>query len=158
MTRLPSLGPRGEGWVVLQFLLLAGLAVAGLLGPGWSGTIRTVTSVLGLALLAAGGLLAVRGLIDLRHALTPLPYPREDADLVDSGAYRLVRHPIYGGIVLGAAGWALLTASIAAVVLAVVVGAFFDLKSRREEVWLVFRHAGYQAYRQRTKRLVPWLY
>jgi protein-S-isoprenylcysteine O-methyltransferase Ste14 len=34
---------------------------------------------------------------------------------------------------------------------------FFELKSRREEVWLVERYPGYVAYRERTRRLIPWI-
>jgi len=40
----------------------------------------------------------------------------------------------------------------------VVLAVFADLKSRREEAWLAEQFAGYAAYRQRTRRLVPLLY
>ena len=90
--------------------------------------------------------------------LTVFPRPREGGRLVETGAYRLVRHPIYGGLILGAFGWGLLTASPVALAGAVVLAAFFDLKSRREEVWLVEQLDGYDRYRDRTRRLLPWLY
>jgi protein-S-isoprenylcysteine O-methyltransferase Ste14 len=157
MTRLPSLGPRGEGWVAIQGVLLVIAAVAGLLGPAWSGPIRLATSIAGAVLIAAGGVLAARGLYDLRDALTALPYPRADADLVQTGVYALVRHPIYGGIVVAAVGWGLLTASPAALLASVALFGFFQLKSRREEIWLAGRFAGYAAYRARTRRLIPWI-
>jgi protein-S-isoprenylcysteine O-methyltransferase Ste14 len=41
---------------------------------------------------------------------------------------------------------------------AVLLGVFFDLKSRREEAWLVEQFGGYAAYRRRRRRLIPWLY
>ena len=157
MTRLPSLGPRGEGWVAIQGLLLAITAVAGLLGPSWAGPVRVATSFLGAVLIAGGLLLAARGGRDLRDALTPLPYPRADAELVETGVYGLVRHPIYGGLVLAALGWGLLTASPAAIVAAIALWGFFELKSRREEAWLEGRFADYAAYRARTRRLIPWI-
>ena len=158
MSRLPALGPRGEGWVVLQFVLLGLVAVAGLAGPAWDGAARVVTSSWAIALLAAGLLLAFRGLVDLRDALTPLPHPRDGASLVDTGSYRLVRHPIYGGIILGAAGYGLLAASPPALVGAVALLAFFRLKSAREEAWLEARYSGYTAYRARTRRMIPFVY
>jgi protein-S-isoprenylcysteine O-methyltransferase Ste14 len=157
MTRLPSFGRRGEGWVVVQGLLLAVTVAAGLLGPAWAGPVRAATSVLGAFLIAAGLALAVLGMRDLRDALTPLPYPRDGADLVETGVYGLVRHPIYGGLVVAAAGWGLLTASPAGLVAAGVLWGFFELKSRREEAWLEGRFAGYAAYRARTRRLIPWI-
>ncbi len=157
-SRLPSLGPRGEGWVALQFALLPVIVGAGYLGPAWGEPIRTVTTVAGALLLAAGGLLGGRGAVDLRENLTPLPHPKEDARLVEAGAYRLVRHPIYGGLVIAAFGWGLLAASLAALTAAAVLLVFFDLKSRREEAWLQERFPGYPAYRTRSRRLIPWLY
>jgi protein-S-isoprenylcysteine O-methyltransferase Ste14 len=109
-------------------------------------------------LLGAGGLFALRGLVDLRENLTPFPRPLPGARLVDTGAYRLARHPIYGGLILGALGWGLLAASPAAIVGAGVLAGFLDLKSRREEIWLADQFAGYPAYRSRTRRLIPWVY
>lgn len=158
VSTLPSLGPRGEGWVVLQFVLLGLVALAGTLGPAWDGTARVVTTLAGAILLAAGGVLAARGLLDLRDALTPLPHPRDGSELVETGTYALVRHPIYGGIVLGAAGYGLVTASPAALLGAIVLLAFFRLKSAREEAWLAARYATYEAYRARTRRMIPYIY
>lgn len=158
MSKLPSLGPRGEGWVVLQVLLLGVVAIAGTAGPAWGGASGTVTTALGVALVGAGGLLAARGVIDLRDALTPLPHPRDGAELVDSGAYRLARHPIYGGIVVGSLGYGLVMASPPAIAGALVLLVFFRLKSGREERWLEARYPGYAAYRARTRRMIPWVY
>lgn len=155
--RLPDLGPRGEGWFVVQLLLLAGVALAGLLGPDWSGPARAGSLVLGAILIALGGGLAVRGVVDLGTNLTVFPKPRGGATLVDGGAYRLVRHPIYGGLILGAVGWGLATASWAALAGAVVLALFLRLKSVREELWLAARFDGYDSYRARTRRFIPWL-
>jgi protein-S-isoprenylcysteine O-methyltransferase Ste14 len=157
VSRLPSLGPKGEGWVVIQGVLLLAVAVAGLLGPAWTGIPRIVTSIIGLGAVAAGLVLAVRGLRDLGSNLTPLPHPRDQADLVVTGVYGLVRHPIYGGLIIGAVGWGLLTASPAALLAAFALWGFFELKSRREEAWLDARYADYPAYRARTRRLIPWI-
>ena len=159
MERLPSLGPRGEGWVLIQGILLVLVAAAGWsLGPDWSGPLRFLGIVLGIALLAGGIVLAIRGALDLGRAMTPLPRPREDADLVDSGAYAFVRHPVYGGLILGAVGWAVMQASLMALAWAAVLLLFFRLKSAREEHWLTARYPGYAAYRARTRRFIPWIY
>ena len=156
MTRLPSLGRRGEGWVALQMVLLALTGLAGFLGPVWTAELRLVALAVG-AILTIGGLgLAILGVRHLRNALTPLPYPRDDATLVQTGVYGRVRHPIYGGLIIGSVGWGLLTASPAALAMAVVLLGFFELKSRREEAWLVDRFPEYPAYRARTPRLIPW--
>ena len=156
--RLPSLGPRGEGWFAAQLVLFGAIALAAGLGPAWSGAARSVTAILGTVTAAAGGILALRGFLDLGANLTPFPRPAEGGRLIDTGAYALVRHPIYGGLVLGAAGWGLFTASPAAIGGAALLLAFFDLKSRREEAWLAECFEGYPAYRARTRRMLPWVY
>jgi protein-S-isoprenylcysteine O-methyltransferase Ste14 len=158
MSRLPALGPRGEGWVVIQFLLLGLVALAGVAGTTYSGPLSTAATVAGGMLVLAGFVLAARGLLDLRDALTPLPHPREGAELVDTGSYALVRHPIYGGLVLAATGYALVAGSPLALAGTALLLAFFRLKSGREEVWLRGRYPAYEAYAGRTRRMIPWIY
>lgn len=144
---------------MLQFVILGLLAVAGFLDRGaWDGPLAGIASLLGLALLLGGALLVGRGLLDLGRNLTPVPHPRDDAQLVETGVYARVRHPIYGGLIIGAVGWGLLAASPLTLALAVGLGVFFDLKSRREEAWLRLRYPGYATYMTRTRRLIPWLY
>jgi protein-S-isoprenylcysteine O-methyltransferase Ste14 len=156
--RLPALGPRGEGWVAVQFALFFAIWLAGAIGPAWSGTARAIGIGVGLVLGACGGLLLLRGFADLGSNLTVFPRPRDGAGLVQKGAYSLVRHPIYGGLIVGAIGWGLAAASPPALIGALVLAAFFDLKSRREEVWLAAEFAGYGAYRARTRKMIPWVY
>lgn len=160
-SRLPALGPRGEGWVAAQFVLFAVLAVAGLadLGsrPPGSESAWFVTSV-GLAAIASGALVAGRGVWDLRTSLSPFPRPLAGAPLVSTGAYRLIRHPIYSGLLLGAVGWGLVTGSGLAIAVTGLLFLLFAGKSRREEAWLAEVHPGYRAYQRRTKRLIPWIY
>ena len=157
VTSLPSLGPRGEGWVVLQVILFLLAGLAGWFGPAWAGVARVVGVAIGALLMLGGGVFVVRGALDLRSAMTPLPYPRAEASLVQTGVYARVRHPIYGGVIIGSVGWGLVTASIPALAIAVVIWAFFLVKSVREEAWLVERFPDYPAYQSRTRRLIPWI-
>lgn len=157
MSRLPSLGPRGEGWFVIQVVLLALILVAGIFGGGLSGPLSWIPTIVGAVLLVAGLALALRGVRDLGAALTPLPRPRAGASLVDTGIYARVRHPIYGGLILASFGWAMVMASPSAVVLATVLLLFFELKAMREEAWLVAHDERYAEYRRGTRRFVPWV-
>ena len=86
-----------------------------------------------------------------------MPRPRDDGSLVETGVYARARHPIYGGLVLAGAGWGLICASPAGLVLAAALLGFFALKSTREERWLVGRFPGYPAYRARTRRFIPFV-
>ncbi len=158
--RLPDLGPRGEGWVAGQFLLLALLVWLG--APGLSSLPPSLVGWLragaGLAVMGLGAWLILQGFNDLGDSLTPVPRPRSNAQLVETGIYRRLRHPIYAGLMAGAIGWAGLTAKLGALLVAVLLAAFLDAKARREEAWLLDRYAGYAEYRRRTKRFVPGIY
>jgi protein-S-isoprenylcysteine O-methyltransferase Ste14 len=95
--------------------------------------------------------MVVGGSIDLGAALTPNPRPRTGAGLRDRGLYRRVRHPIYGGVILGSLAWSLWLSPTALAPTAL-TAVFVDLKSRREEAWLEERYPGYASYRSRVRR------
>lgn len=152
---------RGTGWVIGQFVLLAAIALAppGLLGlPAWPEPLRRGGVVAGALLMLAGAVLALGGVRTLDRNLTPFPRPIDDGTLVEHGVYSRVRHPIYSGIIFGSLGWALLRASTPGLLLAGVLGLFFDRKAAYEERWLAHVYPGYAAYRQRVKKLIPWVY
>lgn len=158
---LPDLGPRGEGWVLGQFVLLGLLVVAGL--PGLRGLppgalVDWLLPAAGIVLLAGAGWVVVAGFSGLGRSLTPLPRPHAGAVLVESGIYSSVRHPIYAGLIMGGLGWSLVTRSPAAAAVTTVLAVYLDLKSRREEVWLADRYPAYAAYQLRTRRFVPGIY
>lgn len=108
--------------------------------------------------MAVGGLVAVASILALGSSLSPFPRPTVANQLVETGAYRYVRHPVYAGIVLAAIGWGLLTASFLALFLTFILLFWFDFKARREEAWLADRHPSYAAYRARTRKFVPFVY
>ena len=155
---LPDLGRRGEGWVVLQVVLFVAIVGAGFTGPLWSGPARMVGAIAGVASIAFGIGLAAAGVLRMRQQLTAFPRPVPGGLLIEDGAFGLVRHPMYGGFVIAAVGWGLAMASPTALAGALALLVFFELKSRREEVWLGEQFAGYAAYRRRTRRLIPCLY
>src|SRR5215218_9984820 len=55
--RLPELGPRGEGWLVVQLLLGAAIAGCGFTGVYWPGSADSFLGILGLLVAVAGTLL-----------------------------------------------------------------------------------------------------
>lgn len=142
-------------------MLFAIIAIAGLrdlAGQGSATPWGPAASLIGLAAIGIGGFVAARGVWDLRAGLSPFPRPIDGAPLVETGAYRLIRHPIYSGLVLGAVGWGLVSGSAVVIVAAGLLFLLFAGKSRREEAWLTAAHPGYADYQRRTKRLIPWVY
>lgn len=155
---IPSLGRRGAGWVALQLVALAGIAIAGLAGPTWPADWRTPLSMLGLVLTLAGGALGVLGIRALGPSLTALPHPAAGAELRRHGVYARARHPIYGALLLVGLGWCLLT-SWWAIVAWVMLLAILLAKSEREEAWLTERFDGYPVYCATVRRrFVPFVF
>jgi protein-S-isoprenylcysteine O-methyltransferase Ste14 len=156
----PRLGRRGGGWVALQSALIVFVGLSPLTGVDWPDPVAGALVVVGVVLIVAGlALLALAGtsLLTARSA-TVFPRPREDAAVAERGAYRLVRHPVYGAVLLLALG-ASLTRSPLGLIPTAVLAVVFDLKARVEEAWLVERLPGYAGYRERTpRRFVPGVY
>jgi protein-S-isoprenylcysteine O-methyltransferase Ste14 len=157
--RLPELGARGWGWVAIQAVLMLAILLSALVGLGWPEEIETAAYVVGGVLMVLGTLLLVAGGLRLGPSLTPLPKPHDRNALTTAGVYGLARHPMYGGGLLFALGWSIAFASVAGAVLWLVLVAFVELKSRREEQWLAERHPDYAEYRRRTpRRFIPFVY
>jgi len=152
----PNSRKRGNVWVIVQFALMFALLAAGLLWPAqWSGW---WTWVLGGALLVLGAWTGLRGERDLGQHRTPFPRPKEASQLITSGIYARMRHPLYLSVIALGFAWALLWRSWPALSLAVLQSLFFDAKARREERWLREQFSQYDDYACRVKRFIPGLY
>jgi protein-S-isoprenylcysteine O-methyltransferase Ste14 len=86
-----------------------------------------------------------------RDVAVAVAEPPTASELKESGAYALVRHPIYGGILLLSLAWSLAFSPWALIPAgALAIGLAF--KSRLEERWLIDRHPAYAGYRERVCR------
>jgi protein-S-isoprenylcysteine O-methyltransferase Ste14 len=87
-----------------------------------------------------------------------MPMTRKDEpELVTSGPYRFVRHPIYSGILLALLGTAL-AVELYFLIAVVLVGAYFVYSARVEEGTMTESFPlAYPRYRARTKMLIPFV-
>ena len=155
------IGSRGE-WLVVAQVALIGLVFLGprkVVGqPAWPFPFRQACPVVGGVLMILGGALLVAGLVRLGRGLTPLPYPKDDARLVQTGPFALVRHPMYGGGLVLALGWAVYVQGWLTLGYVLALFVFLDAKSRREERWLAERFPEYPAYQRRVRKLIPFVW
>jgi protein-S-isoprenylcysteine O-methyltransferase Ste14 len=151
------MGKKGEGYVVIQFLLF-GLIGLGPKSASWLPQWSAETWWVGLVVGAVGVGLVFAGIFALGTNLTAVPHPKENSTLVQQGAYKLVRHPIYSGILIGSIGYALLNRSPLVLLYTLLLFILFDIKSRREEVWLAEKFPTYTDYQKRVSKLIPFLY
>ena len=154
-------GTHGEWYVVAQ----AALIVLVFFGPrnlpalpNWTPTLPWLGSIGGGAILSAGALLLAVAIFRLGSNLTAVPYPKDEGTLIETGPYRLVRHPMYCGGILISLGWAFLLHGWLTLGYAIIMLVFFDFKSRREEEWLKARFPDYGEYQKRVRKLIPFVY
>ena len=112
----------------------------------------------GLVLFADGLAFAIWARVHLgRNWGSPMSR-KNDPELVTSGPYRLVRHPIYSGILVATAGTAV-ALSWAWLIAVAVAGVYFVYSATVEEGHLTEHFPDtYPAYRRSTKKLVPFIF
>ena len=116
-----------------------------------------VLGAIGAVVFAAGIALAIWARIHLGRNWGMPMSQKAEPELVTSGPYRFVRHPIYSGLLAGILGTALVENLIGLIAVAV-LGAYFYYSASVEEKNLTATFpAAYPAYRSRTKMLVPFV-
>jgi protein-S-isoprenylcysteine O-methyltransferase Ste14 len=115
-------------------------------------------AAVGLVLFAFGLAFAIWARVNIgRNWGTPMTQ-KEEPELVTSGPYHLVRHPIYSGILVAGVGtavalnWLWLTAVVLA-------GIYFLYSATVEERYLTKQFPErYPVYKRSTKMLVPFIF
>jgi len=154
-------GSRGEWYVIAQVALCI-LVVFGPRSvqvlPVWEGVLSVITTVAGAVLLFVGAVFSGTGLLLHGPGISPLPDPKEGVEFIEKGPYRIVRHPIYSGLIFMAFGWGLWIHGILTLFYALLLSVLFDFKTRREERMLLERYPAYKEYRERVRKLLPFVY
>lgn len=88
-----------------------------------------------------------------------MPMSRMDKpELVTSGPYRYVRHPIYTGILIATIGTAL-AVSLYWLAVTLIIGPYFIFSATREEKYMTEQFPDdYPAYKKRSKMLLPFIF
>ena len=158
-----TIGRSGDVTVVLRaavIVVLVAVTSGGSLavqGPHTSADVDQVLGAIGAALCAGGIGFAIWARAHLgRNWGMPMSV-KDDPELITSGPYRLVRHPIYTGVVVALAGSALVHGMAWWIVVAGFLAYFLYSASAEEREMARRFPAQYPPYRQRTKKLVPFI-
>ena len=155
MTSLKSRGDSSRSWlsivlVVTQFALIALIMSTGPLWPThWSlRGVLVLGGVIGLWSFLAMGLGNIR-------AFPEIP---QHGRLVVHGPYRWVRHPMYTSVLVITLAWMVEHPFPFRMVLWLGLVVTLWVKLGYEEQLLLARFPLYEEYRQRTKRIIPFLF
>jgi protein-S-isoprenylcysteine O-methyltransferase Ste14 len=112
---------------------------------------------IGLAVLLAGVAFAVWARVHLGSNWSGTVTVKEDHELIRTGPYRYVRHPIYTGLISGVIGTAICSGTLRAALGAAIITVALWLKSRTEERFMRATFPGqYQKYCEEVPALVPF--
>ena len=113
---------------------------------------------LGFILVLAGVALAVAARVSLGGNWSGIVTLKQDHELICRGPYRLVRHPIYTGVLAGILGTAIAQGELRSVFAVALVTAAFVHKIGIEEAFLSEAFgAEYDRYRHEVPALIPFL-
>lgn len=145
---------RGYIYVAGQLLLLGLLFTAPRMDSPY-GAISDLISYLGLAIMAVGIAILIASFLKLGKSLTANPVPKEDGELVVTGLYAFVRHPIYLGLLLLGFGVVLDAGYWPQILIFLMLYIQLHIKVNFEEYLLKQKYPGYSAYAAKTPRFFP---
>ncbi|MDE2020129.1 MAG: isoprenylcysteine carboxylmethyltransferase family protein [Patescibacteria group bacterium] len=115
---------------------------------GW---IAAAVSVIGVSF-------AIWARVHLGRNWSPRPAVKANHELVTTGPYAYVRHPIYTGLIFMSFGAALTGSFFGVGVLVVASAIYVSRVGKEEKIMLELFPDEYPKYQKRTKRLVPFLW
>jgi len=118
------------------------------------------TLAVGILLLAAGSALSTWTLAVNAHAEATVRIQTDrQHKVITDGPYRLVRHPMYLGTIIGLPAMALIVGSGVALLPAALTAILFVWRTAREDATLQAELDGYAAYAAKTRfRLLPGIW
>ncbi len=120
-----------------------------------TGSAPGVVVVIGDVLLVAGLAFSVWSLRHLDRCLSVVPQARQ---VVDTGPYAKVRHPLYSGEIVAMLGLALTLGGLLPLLLWLALAGLQAYRAVQEEALLAAVLPGYSDYAARTARILPWVF
>jgi protein-S-isoprenylcysteine O-methyltransferase Ste14 len=151
-------GRRGGRRIPLQWLSALSVILIFRVFRGGSLTVHSpVLAAIGAVAFASGIALAIWARVHLGRNWGMPMTQKAEPELVTSGPYRFVRHPIYSGLLVAILGTALVTNLIGLIIVAILGAYFYYSASVEEENLTATFPAAYPEYRNSTKMLIPFV-
>ncbi len=108
-----------------------------------------------LPFIVAGIAVILISFFQLNKNLSPFPSPKKNSELISSGLFSKIRHPIYSGILLLAFSFALYQNSGFKILISFFLSILFYFKTGYEEKLLSLKFPEYKNYKMKTGRFFP---
>lgn len=108
-----------------------------------------------LPFMVTGIVIIAISILQLNKNLSPFPSPKENSELIITGLYKWIRHPIYSGILLLAFSFALYQNSGFKILISFFMLILFYFKTGYEEKQLSLKFPEYKNYKMNTGRFLP---
>jgi protein-S-isoprenylcysteine O-methyltransferase Ste14 len=106
-----------------------------------------------------GGMIGLLAIFTMRlNNLRVQPIPKPDAELITSGIYNYIRHPMYSSVLLLMLTFVLHSMETISLILYCLLATTLIVKLRYEERLLLKKFPSYSDYVKRTYRLIPFIY
>lgn len=119
--------------------------------------VSDVLQLLGSVVFVIGMLIVFLSVLRLNRNLSAFPTPKKDGNLIETGLYKYIRHPIYTGIVVAGLGFSVYSESGFRLIVTLLLLVLFYFKSKYEEQKLIDVFSDYKAYMKRAGRFLPKL-
>ena len=136
---------------------IAVFLIAGVLRGGSLAVHSVILEAIGAVLFVCGIALAVWARLHLGRNWGMPMTQRAEPELVTSGPYRFVRHPIYTGLLTAVLGTALVNNLLGLIVVAVLLAYFYYSGTVEERNLAATFPQAYPEYKSKTKMLIPFL-
>lgn len=121
------------------------------------GDLSELVGILGVGLILLGSALLLYSFLGLGNSLTALPIPKAHGQLVTTGLYSRVRHPIYFALLVMGLGVILDAGYWPQIIIYFMLFTILIIKADFEESLLSQKYPEYKKYAQRTPRFFPRL-
>ena len=113
--------------------------------------VNSIFNYLGILIIIIGSIFMLRAIKDLGVNLSPFPRPIDNGNLVTSGIYRFVRHPMYYSLILISFGIFITKLSIYFLSLTISLVLLIKFKIILEEKYLNNKFKNYFFYKDKVK-------
>jgi len=120
-------------------------------------TLPEFLNMFSIIIAIIGCFIIIIAMLQLNKNLSPFPTPKSNSQLIQSGLYKYIRHPIYTGILFLLFGYGIYLNSSFKILVTISLYVLFYYKTSYEEQRLHLKFSGYLEYKNKTGRFLPKL-